>query len=155
MREKVLAAQRAGLKRVILPRENVHDLDDLPAETKKELEFVLVDGIEEVLEHAFTPKGRRPPARAERSLERQAAASRSLDCCLRGSLYGKTQSVRLQATERTGRMAKTKEKLYDAADTMRPYVDRALHDDDAARQPQGSVQRRPRRVRRAARATAT
>ena len=34
VREKVLAAQRAGLKRVILPRENEHDLDDLPAETK-------------------------------------------------------------------------------------------------------------------------
>ena len=37
VREKVLAAQRAGLKRVILPRENEHDLDDLPAETRREL----------------------------------------------------------------------------------------------------------------------
>jgi ATP-dependent Lon protease len=37
VREKVLAAQRAGLKRVILPRENEHDLDDLPAETSEEL----------------------------------------------------------------------------------------------------------------------
>ena len=64
VREKVLAAQRAGLKRVILPRENEHDLDDLPAETKKELDFVLVDGIEEVLEHALSPRTRRaaPPA---------------------------------------------------------------------------------------------
>ena len=43
MREKVLAAQRAGLKRVILPLENEHDLDDLPAETRRELDFVLVD----------------------------------------------------------------------------------------------------------------
>ena len=34
VREKVLAAQRAGLKRVILPRENEHDLDELPAETQ-------------------------------------------------------------------------------------------------------------------------
>ena len=53
LREKVLAAQRAGLKRVVLPRENEHDLDDLPAETKREMEFVLVDSIEEVLEVAF------------------------------------------------------------------------------------------------------
>jgi ATP-dependent Lon protease len=75
VREKVLAAQRAGLKRVILPRENQHDLDDLPAETKKELDFVLVDGIEEVLEHALSPGARaRRPRRA--TLERQAAASR-------------------------------------------------------------------------------
>ena len=56
VREKVLAAQRAGLKRVILPLENVHDLDDLPAETRRELEFVLVDHVEEVLDEAFTPK---------------------------------------------------------------------------------------------------
>ena len=74
VREKVLAAQRAGLKRVILPLENVHDLDDLPAETRRELEFVLVDHVEEVLDEAFSPKGR---ARRTRHtlLERQAAAS--------------------------------------------------------------------------------
>jgi ATP-dependent Lon protease len=74
VREKVLAAQRAGLKRVILPLENVHDLDDLPAETRRELEFVLVDHVEEVLDEAFTPRGR---ARRPRHtpLERRAAAS--------------------------------------------------------------------------------
>src|SRR6185503_5690000 len=38
-------------------------------------------------------------------------------------------NCRPQVPERKGRMAKTKEKLYDTADTMRPYVDRALHDD--------------------------
>jgi ATP-dependent Lon protease len=53
LREKVLAAQRAGLKRVVLPRENESDLEDLPAETKQELDFVLVDSIEEVLAVAF------------------------------------------------------------------------------------------------------
>jgi ATP-dependent Lon protease len=75
IREKVLAAQRAGLKRVILPRENEHDLDDLPPETRDELAFVLVDGIEEVLEHAFAEQARvRRPRRA--SLVRQAASAR-------------------------------------------------------------------------------
>jgi ATP-dependent Lon protease len=74
VREKVLAAQRAGLKRVILPRENVHDLDDLPPETRRELEFVLVDHVEEVLEEAFTPKGRARAA-GRTLLERRAAAS--------------------------------------------------------------------------------
>ena len=60
LREKVLAAQRAGLKRIVLPRENESDLDDLPAETKRELEFVLVDSIEQVLEVAFARRrGRR------------------------------------------------------------------------------------------------
>ena len=75
VREKVLAAERAGLKRVILPLENAHDLDDLPAETRADLEFVLVDHVEEVFEDAFrSAGGRRRPART--SLHRQAAASR-------------------------------------------------------------------------------
>jgi ATP-dependent Lon protease len=75
IREKVLAAERAGLKRVILPLENAHDLDELPAETRAELEFVLVDHVEEILEDAFrgsTGRGRTAP----RALHKQAAASR-------------------------------------------------------------------------------
>ena len=57
IREKSLAAQRAGLKRVIMPRENEPDLAELPAETKRELEFILVDSIDEVFEAAFNGKG--------------------------------------------------------------------------------------------------
>ena len=53
VREKVLAAQRAGLDRVVLPKENEPDLEELPQEVRDELEFVLVDGIQEVLEAAF------------------------------------------------------------------------------------------------------
>jgi ATP-dependent Lon protease len=53
VREKVLAAQRAGLKRVILPSENEPDLDELPADTRRELEFVLVDSVDQVFEVAF------------------------------------------------------------------------------------------------------
>jgi len=53
VREKVLAAQRAGLDRVVLPKENEPDLEELPQEVRDELEFILVDGIQEVLEAAF------------------------------------------------------------------------------------------------------
>ncbi len=75
VREKVLAAERAGLTRVILPLENAPDLDDLPPETRAELEFVLADHVEEVFEDAFRGKpGRRRPGHA--TLHRQAAASR-------------------------------------------------------------------------------
>jgi ATP-dependent Lon protease len=74
VREKTLAAQRAGLKRVILPRENEPDLTELPAETKRELEFVLVDSIDEVFDAAFdgkaAPRPKPAPVRG-----RQAAAS--------------------------------------------------------------------------------
>jgi ATP-dependent Lon protease len=72
VREKVLAAQRYGLKRVVLPQENEPDLEELPPETRKELDFVLVDSIEEVLAVAFQQP---EPLRAEPAPrpERQAA----------------------------------------------------------------------------------
>jgi ATP-dependent Lon protease len=75
VREKVLAAERAGLKRVILPLENVHDLEELPEETRNELEFVLVDHVEEVFEDAFRNAGRK--RRRGHGTLRQAAASRT------------------------------------------------------------------------------
>jgi ATP-dependent Lon protease len=49
VKEKVLAARRSGLKRVILPRGNQKDLRDLPEEVRKEMEFVFVDRVEDVL----------------------------------------------------------------------------------------------------------
>ncbi len=73
LREKALAAQRAGLKRVILPRENEPDLEELPAETKQELEFVLVDSVEQVLDAAFGGRRTRRPKPV--AVERQVARS--------------------------------------------------------------------------------
>jgi ATP-dependent Lon protease len=74
IREKSLAAQRAGLKRVILPRENEPDLAELPAETKRELDFILVDSIDQVFDAAFNGKAatRATPSPVR---DRQAAAS--------------------------------------------------------------------------------
>jgi ATP-dependent Lon protease len=63
VREKVLAAQRAGLDRVILPRENEHDLDELPPETREAVGFVLVDSIGEVFAAAFDTNGARTNGR--------------------------------------------------------------------------------------------
>jgi ATP-dependent Lon protease len=73
LREKVLAAQRAGLKRVVVPHENEPDLSELPDETREEVEFILVDSIGEVLEVALGAgkRGRHP--KAAPSSERQAA----------------------------------------------------------------------------------
>ena len=72
LREKVLAAQRYGLKRVILPRENAPDLKELPAETRNAMEFVLVDSIEDVFKAAFAGERAKRRRRAP-ALERQAA----------------------------------------------------------------------------------
>jgi ATP-dependent Lon protease len=72
LREKSLAAQRAGLKRVIFPRENEPDLDDLPPEARAAIEFIPADTIEDVFAAAFDGKRRARP-RAAQSIERQAA----------------------------------------------------------------------------------
>ena len=53
VKQKVLAAARVGLKKVILPRHNEKDLDDLPEEVRNNMDFVLVDTMDEVLEAAL------------------------------------------------------------------------------------------------------
>jgi len=53
IKEKVLAAHRAGVKKIILPKENEKDLKDIPDEVKSDLAFVTVERVEEVLEEAL------------------------------------------------------------------------------------------------------
>jgi ATP-dependent Lon protease len=73
VREKTLAAQRAGIKRVVLPRENEPDLEDLPKETRSELDFVLADTLDDVLAAAFDGTGTLERARPV-AADRQAAS---------------------------------------------------------------------------------
>jgi ATP-dependent Lon protease len=49
LKEKVLAARRAGIKRVIIPRGNQKDLRDIPDPVRQEMEFVPTDRVEDVL----------------------------------------------------------------------------------------------------------
>ena len=53
IKEKVLAAHRAGIKRIILPKSNEKDLKEVPQEVRDDLTFILVERIEEVLPAAF------------------------------------------------------------------------------------------------------
>jgi len=53
IKEKVLAAHRAGIKKVILPKENERDLPDVPVDVRNELMFVTVETVEEVLREAL------------------------------------------------------------------------------------------------------
>ncbi|PKM85117.1 MAG: endopeptidase La [Firmicutes bacterium HGW-Firmicutes-11] len=53
IREKVLAAHRAGIKKIVMPKENEVDIDEIPANVRKRLSFVLVDNIDQVLEEAL------------------------------------------------------------------------------------------------------
>jgi ATP-dependent Lon protease len=57
VKEKVLAAHRAGLKTIILPRRNEKDLDEIPSPLRESLSFVFVDKIDEVLSAALRNNG--------------------------------------------------------------------------------------------------
>ena len=65
VKEKVLAARRAGIHTVILPRRNEHDLDDIAPELRAEMEYVFVDTIDEVLKHALRDRNDTPPVANE------------------------------------------------------------------------------------------
>jgi ATP-dependent Lon protease len=73
VREKALAAQRAGIKRMVIPHENEPDLEELPQETRSELDFVLADTLDQVLAAAFDGTGMAKRARPV-AADRQAAA---------------------------------------------------------------------------------
>jgi ATP-dependent Lon protease len=55
IKEKVLAAHRAGVRTVILPHRNERDVEDVPAEVRRDVQFVFVEDAAEVLRHALTP----------------------------------------------------------------------------------------------------
>jgi ATP-dependent Lon protease len=55
IKDKVLAAHRAGLTRVILPKHNQRDIDDIPAEARQKLEIILAEDMGQVLEAALEP----------------------------------------------------------------------------------------------------
>ena len=55
VKEKVLAAHRSGLKTVILPSRNEADLEDLPEEVRKDIKFVFVQTVDDVLDAALEP----------------------------------------------------------------------------------------------------
>lgn len=53
IKEKVIAAHRAGVKKVLLPEENLKDLDQVPEEVKAALEFVKIANVEDVIKELF------------------------------------------------------------------------------------------------------
>jgi ATP-dependent Lon protease len=56
IKEKVVAAHRAGTKRVMLPARNRKDFEDIPAEARKELEFIWLERVDEAVSSALESK---------------------------------------------------------------------------------------------------
>ncbi len=53
LKDKILAAHRGGVKKIIVPKENEKDLKDIPATVLKAIEIVLVEHMDEVLPHSL------------------------------------------------------------------------------------------------------
>jgi len=57
LKEKVLAAHRAGIKTIIIPNQNEKDIDDIPQNIRAEINFILADNMQVVIENALTEIG--------------------------------------------------------------------------------------------------
>ncbi|WP_300332334.1 endopeptidase La [Accumulibacter sp.] len=57
IKDKVLAAMRAGIRRVLLPARNRRDLDEVPVEARERLEFVFLDQVDEAIAQAMSASG--------------------------------------------------------------------------------------------------
>jgi len=53
LKEKSIAGHRAGLKTIIVPKDNKKDLDDIPAQVKKDIKFVFAEEVTDVLKVAL------------------------------------------------------------------------------------------------------
>jgi ATP-dependent Lon protease len=71
LKEKLLGAKRAGIRKVVVPKANAKDIKDIPDEIKQGMEVAYVEKLDEVLEHAFAP----PVKRAARSAAGSEASS--------------------------------------------------------------------------------
>jgi len=84
VKEKVLAAHRAQIKKVILPSQNKKDMEDVPEEPKRDMEFVFVEHVRQVFDEALLPseeKAKAPKSKAapgNGKQDRKVAASKAL-----------------------------------------------------------------------------
>ncbi len=77
VKEKVLAARRARVTKIILPRQNERDMEEVPKNLFTEIEFVFVDNVQKVLEHSLLkakPKAASQPAKSDEPEHRPNAA---------------------------------------------------------------------------------
>ena len=75
LKEKLLGALRGGIKKVLIPEDNVKDLEEIPANVKKELEIISVKTIDEVLGHALLEVPKPLEAKKEDKIEEIASKS--------------------------------------------------------------------------------
>lgn len=78
LKEKVLAAHRAGIKMVIVPARNKNDLEEIPPKIKRTMTFVAVGNVREVLDLAFVPGEKKGAGKTKPSKRRANAKTAKL-----------------------------------------------------------------------------
>src|SRR5262249_38993949 len=78
VREKVLAARRAGISVVLIPRHNEKDLVELPPEVKSDVTFHLIDTLDDVIPHLFPSHRRKQRSKASPPRDKFAPPSHVL-----------------------------------------------------------------------------
>jgi len=81
LKEKVIAAHRAGIKTVIMPRDNKKDLVDIPEKVQEDLKFIFVDHIDDILREALVFPNRKKEfvERAQLVLEKEPAKEKKVN----------------------------------------------------------------------------
>src|SRR5512142_2774279 len=77
VKEKVLAAHRNGLRTIILPKRNEQDLDDVPEEIKKEMKFIFVETVDDVIKSALEQKNGASKAKADGKPKKKVASRKT------------------------------------------------------------------------------
>ena len=81
VKEKVLAANRAGLTTIILPKDNAKDLEDIPRNVRRDMQFILAEHMDEVLKVALTktlPKEKKQKDEAKEEIKKSFHVGPSL-----------------------------------------------------------------------------
>jgi ATP-dependent Lon protease len=94
IREKVLAAHRAGIKKILLPIQNEPDLEEIPAAVRKDIGFVLIDHVKDALPHILTKSIQKKPAKT--AAKAAAASAKSTKAATKST---KTATKRPQKKE--------------------------------------------------------
>ncbi len=102
VKEKVLGAHRAGIRRVILPKRNEADLDDIPPDLRRQIEFVMVDSIDEVLKQALSRDD--VPAKATTNGASDGSGSASVPQPVAGPAAGSLRARRARSSRPAARV---------------------------------------------------
>jgi ATP-dependent Lon protease len=103
LKEKALAAQDFGISRVIAPKLNEQDIEDIPEHLRKDIEFIFVERIEDVLDEALLPPGATSVNGAKPSAAKVTSSASARDGASRKRKTARAQATAADRKRKSGR----------------------------------------------------